>query len=160
MRKSSLRPRAAATRMRSRELRAPWDAPATPATRATPTSSSDSGLSSRPLRLAAILALALATGSAPGQDAVKRGEYIAQVAGCAGCHTEAREAAVRFAGGREIVTPFGKFFGPNLTPHPVAGLGSWTEGDFLRAMRLGERPDGAHYYPAFPYTSFTAMTDA
>ncbi len=26
-------------------------------------------------------------------------------------------------------------------------------------MRLGVRPDGAHYYPAFPYTSFTKITD-
>lgn len=27
-------------------------------------------------------------------------------------------------------------------------------------MREGVRPDGAHYYPAFPYPSFTRITDA
>ena len=26
-------------------------------------------------------------------------------------------------------------------------------------MRHGVRPDGAHYYPAFPYTSFTGISD-
>jgi hypothetical protein len=64
-----------------------------------------------------------------------------------------------FAGGRALKTAFGTFYGPNLTPHPEAGIGRWTEADFVRAMRLGMRPDGAHYYPAFPYTSFTRITD-
>ncbi len=40
-----------------------------------------------------------------------------------------------------------------------AGLGRWTEADFVRAMRDGVRPDGAHYYPAFPYPSFTGISD-
>ena len=65
-----------------------------------------------------------------------------------------------FAGGRALKTPFGTFYGPNLTPHPQAGIGRWTEADFVRAMRQGLRPDGAHYYPAFPYPSFTRISDA
>lgn len=92
------------------------------------------------------------------QGDVKRGEYLAKVAGCVGCHTDDRPGAVAFAGGRALDTPFGRFFGPNITPHADAGLGKWTEADFRRAIRMGERPDGAHYYPAFPYPSFTAMT--
>src|SRR5262249_24506840 len=67
--------------------------------------------------------------------------------------------AVRFAGGRPLKTPFGTFYGPNITPHPEHGIGRWTEGDFVRAMRKGERPDGSNYFPAFPYPSFTGMTD-
>lgn len=59
-----------------------------------------------------------------------------------------------------LQTPFGKFYGPNITPHPSAGIGKWSEADFRRALRLGERPDGAHYFPAFPYPSFTGMNDA
>jgi mono/diheme cytochrome c family protein len=39
-------------------------------------------------------------------------------------------------------------------------LGNWSEADFVRAMRLGLRPDGAHYFPAFPYPSFTRIVDA
>ena len=94
------------------------------------------------------------------QGDAKRGEYLSKAGGCVGCHTEAREGAVPYAGGRALETPFGVFYGPNLTPHAEAGLGRWSETDFVRAMREGRRPDGAHYYPAFPYTSFTKISDA
>lgn len=104
-----------------------------------------------------ILALALAPG-AVAQDA-KRGEYIAKAAGCLGCHTEEKKDAVAYAGGRALKTPFGTFYGPNLTPHKEAGIGAWTEVDFVRAMREGRRPDGANLFPAFPYPSFTRMSD-
>ena len=30
----------------------------------------------------------------------------------------------------------------------------------MRAMREGRRPDGANYFPAFPYPSFTLISDA
>jgi mono/diheme cytochrome c family protein len=79
--------------------------------------------------------------------------------GCLGCHTEDKEGAAPYAGGRELKTPFGKFYGPNITPHPQHGIGRWTEADFVRAMRHGRRPDGANYFPAFPYTSFTKIND-
>ena len=94
------------------------------------------------------------------QGDAKRGEYIAKAAGCVGCHTEAKKEAVPYAGGRALKTPFGTFYGPNITPHPQAGLGRWSEADFIRAMREGRRPDGANYFPAFPYPSFTRITDA
>lgn len=94
------------------------------------------------------------------QGNAQRGEYLAAVGGCVGCHTEAKKDAASFAGGRALKTPFGTFYGPNITPHPQAGIGRWSEQDFMRAMRLGVRPDGAHYYPSFPYPSFTKITDA
>lgn len=103
--------------------------------------------------LAAVQAEALAQGD------VKRGAYLVKAAGCVGCHTEAKKDATPFAGGRALKTPFGVFYGPNITPHPSAGLGRWSEADFVRAMRLGLRPDGAHYFPAFPYPSFTRIND-
>jgi mono/diheme cytochrome c family protein len=111
-------------------------------------------------RFAALFALALCLSSAAhAQGDAKRGEYLAKVGGCVGCHTEDREGAVPFAGGRALKTPFGTFFGPNITPHPRAGLGGWSEADFIRAMRQGVWPDGTHYYPAFPYPSFTKIVD-
>ena len=90
----------------------------------------------------------------------KRGEYLAKAAGCLGCHTEEKKDAAPFAGGRALKTPFGVFYGPNITPDPKAGIGRWTEADFAKALRHGERPDGANYFPAFPYPSFTQMSDA
>jgi len=97
--------------------------------------------------------------SASAQGDVKRGQYLVKAAGCLGCHTEEKKDATPFAGGRALKTPFGTFYGPNITPHPQAGIGRWTEADFIRAMREGRRPDGANYFPAFPYPSFTLITD-
>lgn len=103
--------------------------------------------------------LVAAIGSASAQGDPQRGMYLAKAAGCVGCHTETAKDAVPFAGGRALKTPFGTFYGPNITPHPDAGIGRWSEADFVRAMRHGERPDGANYFPAFPYPSFTRISE-
>lgn len=110
-------------------------------------------------RAALALTLAAAIGGAAAQGDAKRGEYLVNAGGCAGCHTAPGKDAVPFAGGRELKTPFGTFRGPNITPHPQAGIGRWTEADFIRAMRFGVRTDGAHYFPAFPYPSYTKISD-
>lgn len=101
-------------------------------------------------------------GRAQDAGAVQRGEYLFNVAGCAGCHTtvQGQQRGPLAAGGRPLATPFGTFYGPNITSDPAHGIGRWSEADFIRALRDGVRPDGAHYFPAFPFTSFTRMTDA
>lgn len=106
-----------------------------------------------------VLALVLYTNIciAFAQGNAKNGLYVANSAGCIGCHTAS--GSTPYAGGRALDTPFGTFYGPNITPHPQAGIGRWTQADLVRAVRLGERPDSAHYYPAFPYPSFARMTD-
>ncbi|MGH8611273.1 MAG: c-type cytochrome [Gammaproteobacteria bacterium] len=113
-------------------------------------------------RRTGVLALLLGAwiGSASAQGDAKRGEYLAKAGGCVGCHTEEKKDAVPFTGGRPLKTPFGTFYGPNITPHPQAGIGRWTEADFVRAMREGVRPDGAPYFPAFPYPSYTKSSDS
>ncbi len=108
---------------------------------------------------ALVLLLLCMAASASAQGDARRGEYLAKAGGCVGCHTEEKKDAVAFAGGRELKTPFGTFYGPNITPHPQAGIGRWTEADFIRAMRMGERPDSKNYFPAFPYPSFTKISD-
>jgi len=111
------------------------------------------------LRTSLLALLVAGAGAAAAQGDAKQGEYLAAAGGCVGCHSEAKEGAVPFAGGRALKTPFGTFYGPNITPHPQAGIGSWSEADFVRAMRHGVRPDGANLYPAFPYPSFTKISD-
>jgi mono/diheme cytochrome c family protein len=108
----------------------------------------------------ALLAIALAWSAvAAAQGDAKRGEYLSKAGGCVACHTAEGKEAVPFAGGRALKTPFGTFYGPNITPHNEAGIGRWSEADFVRAMREGRRPDGAHYFPAFPYPSYTKIND-
>lgn len=90
---------------------------------------------------------------------VNRGAYVARLSGCIACHTNAKAGGAVLAGGAEIVTEFGSFHGPNITPHPVDGIGAWSLADFSRALTAGESPGGDHYFPAFPYAFYTRLTD-
>ena len=105
----------------------------------------------------ALLALTRAVPAAGEEDTIKRGEYLVRAGGCVSCHTV--PAGQKFAGGRALKTPFGTFYSPNITPDPDTGIGGWTDTQFLRALHEGIRPDGANYFPVFPYTSFTRITD-
>ena len=93
-------------------------------------------------------------------DAAARGEYIFHLAGCTSCHTDEKNKKPLLSGGVPLKTPFGTFYGPNITPDPTYGIGRWSEADFISALREGRGPDGAHLFPVFPFTSFTKMTDA
>ncbi len=101
---------------------------------------------------------ACANGAAP--DVVKQGEYIFHAAGCVTCHTDEKNKLPALAGGRALKTPFGIFYTPNITPDKKTGIGLWSDEDFIRALRFGVSPQGEHYYPAFPYTSYTRLSDA
>ena len=105
----------------------------------------------------AIMLLTRAVPAAGDEDAVTRGEYLVHAGGCFSCHTAA--GGQQLAGGRALATPFGTFYSPNITPDPETGIGRWTDAQFLRALREGIRPDGANYFPVFPYPSFTGITD-
>jgi mono/diheme cytochrome c family protein len=89
-------------------------------------------------------------------DAALRGKALTEAADCAGCHTA--DPAKPFAGGKRIDTPFGAIYSPNLTPDRETGIGGWSEDDFYRALHEGIAPNGARYYPAFPYPNFSRMT--
>lgn len=92
--------------------------------------------------------------------AVERGRYVFQAAGCFGCHTDVEGDGEALAGGRALPTPFGTFYSPNITPDPDTGIGAWRLDDLVAALRHGTSPEGRAYYPAFPYPSYTGMTDA
>lgn len=112
----------------------------------------------RSLLYTLLLALALPTYANASKNAVTRGEYIFNMGGCASCHTTKKGQPL--AGGLEMETPFGTFVTPNITPDKTNGIGNWSDEDFIRAMREGIAPDGTHYYPAFPYTSYTRMSES
>ena len=116
-------------------------------------------------RAVAILGLGLAAalsfaGVAGAQDQVKRGEYLARAGGCFSCHTDEANKGPELAGGRAMKTPFGTFVTPNITAERATGIGNWTDSQFLNALKRGVRPDGANYFPVFPYPTYTKMTDA
>ncbi len=110
-----------------------------------------------PLALLAVLALR-APAVAEGDDRLTVGETLFHIGGCTNCHTA--EGGALLAGGDPIRTPFGVFHPPNITPDTETGIGGWSVQDFVRAMREGRSPEGAPYYPAFPYTSYHRMPDS
>ena len=101
------------------------------------------------------------------------GERMFWAGGCGSCHGAASERRCdrprekegedketykkRLAGGRCLKTPFGTFYAPNISPDRETGIGTWTAKDFVNALKRGVAPDGRHYYPAFPYTSYRLM---
>lgn len=103
-----------------------------------------------------LLSPALAAAQAPGD--VSRGAYVFAAAGCESCHTDRKGGGAPLAGGRGLETPFGVFYAPNITPDPDHGIGRWTQADLVRALHDGRAPDGSHYFPSFPYASYTGMT--
>jgi len=91
----------------------------------------------------------------PSPETIAKGKALTEAGDCASCHTA--DATKPLAGGKRIQTPFGAIYSANLTPDLNTGIGRWSDQAFLRAMRYGERPDGARYYPAFPYPHFTKL---
>lgn len=89
---------------------------------------------------------------------IANGEYMFYAGGCASCHkTPEQEDALVLGGGLELASPFGTFHVPNISPDPDDGIGGWSTLDLVNAMVKGVSPDGSHYYPAFPYTSYQRM---
>lgn len=88
----------------------------------------------------------------------ERGRLVFSAALCSGCHaTPGQNDPLRLGGGLALASPFGTFRVPNISSDPSDGIGAWTAADLARALIAGMSPAGAHYYPAFPYTSYTAM---
>jgi mono/diheme cytochrome c family protein len=80
------------------------------------------------------------------------GEYLAYVGGCAGCHGRALTGGI-------VNGPPGTPASRNLTPDTVTGIGRWSEADFTRALRQGQRPDGSAITEAMPWKLASGMTD-
>ncbi len=85
-----------------------------------------------------------------------RGETVFYAGGCSSCHAAPKaegEDKLKLGGGLAFKTEFGTFYAPNISPHEN-GIAGWSAYDLVGAMQKGVSPDGAHYYPAFPFTSY------
>ena len=90
-------------------------------------------------------------------DLIQRGKYLADIGDCGACHTLPGSGAM-LAGGRPIETPFGTLLAPNITPDPETGIGAWIDDEFINSLTKGTGRNGAHLYPAMPYTYMTRIT--
>ncbi|MCD5970110.1 c-type cytochrome [Pseudomonas quasicaspiana] len=90
-------------------------------------------------------------------ELISKGAYLARAGDCVACHTA--HDGKTFAGGRGIESPIGTIYATNITPDKDTGIGSWTYGDFERAVRRGVGHDGSALYPAMPFPSYAKVSD-
>lgn len=86
------------------------------------------------------------------------GALVFAAAGCGSCHTAPESEEPTLAGGKAFATPFGTFYAPNISPDPEHGIGGWSDLELASAIQRGVSPDGAHYYPVFPYSTYAKAT--
>ena len=112
--------------------------------------------------LAAAGLAALATAApASAETLVERGQYLAYIMDCGGCHntgafTPQPNLETPLAGsqiGFEI-PGMGVFYPANLTPDEETGLGKWSDAEIITAFTTGVRPDGRQLSPAMPWMSY------
>ena len=100
-----------------------------------------------------------------------RGEYLVHhVADCLECHSDFTSSqfglppkpGTEGQGGY----PFDKRLGvpgvvqaQNITPDPETGIGQWTDGEVIRAIREGIKNDGTALFPQMPYPYYHSMSD-
>jgi mono/diheme cytochrome c family protein len=83
------------------------------------------------------------------------GQTTFNVGGCSSCHAvPGQPDRSKLGGGLALTSPFGTFYVPNISSDPTDGIGRWTEAQFITAVTEGVSPSGAHYFPAFPYTTY------
>jgi mono/diheme cytochrome c family protein len=90
---------------------------------------------------------------------VENGRIIFDIGGCLTCHVTPNSShdkinRPRLGGGLALVSPFGTFYAPNISPDAKDGIGGWSEANFVTALWKGTTPAGQNLYPAFPYTSY------
>jgi len=110
----------------------------------------------RPASVAAALILVL-TATARAGDAGRGRAIFALAAGC-GCHTPSNGPVG--AGGGKVPTPFGTFYGSNITPDPETGIGRWSDEEIAAAIRSGVLREKGAESPAMPYYQYAGMSDA
>lgn len=102
-------------------------------------------------------------------ERIARGQYLFALADCGGCHSPRdftrfggpEVAGMRGAGASfppELGLP-GEIHAPNITPDVETGLGAWTDGEKIRAIRDGVSRDGRALFPMMPYAGFRNMSD-
>jgi hypothetical protein len=102
-------------------------------------------------------------------ERIARGKYIFTVSDCDGCHSPRDfsrfggpviegQRASGFEFPKEVRLP-GRIASRNITPDIESGIGAWTDGEKIRAIREGISRDGTMLFPMMPYGSFRNMSD-
>lgn len=99
-------------------------------------------------------------------DPLRRGFYVATLARCMECHSGETNGALDHreklgAGGKLFRTAAGTAVGANITQHPTAGIGAWSDEEIKAAIVKGVGRDGRPLKPTMANLSkahFAKMT--
>jgi mono/diheme cytochrome c family protein len=114
---------------------------------------------------AAICVVLAAAATARADTYRERGAYLVTTLGaCGNCHTprDAKnqpEPAMALAGGFVFDIDAGHIVGPNITPDRETGIGKWSDGQIVYALRNGKRPDGTTIGPPMPVEMYRGLSD-
>ena len=98
---------------------------------------------------------------------IARGGYLFHLANCDGCHSQRDTTKLYWPvveSGRGRGNDLGqegpiRMTIPNITPDPETGIGAWTDGEKIRAIREGLHKDGSTLFPMMPYGQYRYMSD-
>jgi hypothetical protein len=104
-------------------------------------------------------------------ERIARGKYLVEhVCDCYGCHSDqvtekygmpvkpGTEGQGGFVFSEKLQVP-GVVCAQNITPDPETGLGRWSDGEVLRAVREGVDRQGKALFPMMPYLDYREMGD-
>lgn len=101
-------------------------------------------------------------GDAEMANPVKRGFYLVTIAHCMECHTpkkdDMHDAAQLGRGGQSFTGPWGVTVSRNITSHPTAGLGKWSDAEILSAITQGTHNDGSKLKPPMAFHLYANMS--
>lgn len=107
------------------------------------------------------------------QNPVRRGAYLVTIGHCMECHTPIQQGETQYgtqlgAGGRNFTPAMIKglprdwkgVVSSNLTSHPDAGLGRWTDPEIKRAIAQGIGRNGRKLQPPMAFDWYRGLSDA
>jgi hypothetical protein len=122
------------------------------------------------LMVAALLSLAVLPRSAAADTAsIERGEYLASILGCGGCHTEGALEGAPYGdwlAGSKIgiaytnqgpLRPPAVVFPANLTSHKKMGIGRWSKKQIARAIVSGIDHTGGDLISVMPWMNYSLL---
>ena len=96
---------------------------------------------------------------------IARGEFLFKYGNtCWQCHATKPHPDAPPSGGRlfdltNVGPGFGMFYTLNITPDEETGIGRWTDGQVVRAIREGIRYDGKPLFPLMPVPTLKGLSD-
>jgi len=106
------------------------------------------------------------------RDSVRRGAYLVTIGHCMECHSAWARGTSDYKsglgkGGRQFGPALVQGFAadwqgataPNITSHPVKGIGAWTDAEIKRAITQGTGRDGRALKPPMAFAWYAGLKD-